>query len=97
MKRDSFLVLAAIVAAVFGLAFLIAPAQLTALYGVTLTPATEVLGRIAGSTIFCVRHRLLGRPPRRRGGSLEGGDGGRSGRQRPRLSDPGSRGVDRPR
>ena len=52
MKRDSFLVLAAIVAAVFGLAFLIAPAQLTALYGVTLTPATEVLGRIAGSTIL---------------------------------------------
>ena len=52
MNCDSFLVLAATVAAVFGLAFLIAPAQLTALYGVTLTPATEVLGRIAGSTIL---------------------------------------------
>ena len=52
MQRDSFLALATIVAAVFGLAFLIAPGQLTALYGVTLTPATEVLGRIAGSTIL---------------------------------------------
>ena len=52
MKRDSFLALATIVAAIFGLAFLLAPAQLTALYGVPLTPATEVLGRIAGSTIL---------------------------------------------
>jgi hypothetical protein len=52
MQRDSFMALATIVAAVFGLAFLIAPAQLTSLYGVTLTPATEVLGRIAGSTIL---------------------------------------------
>jgi hypothetical protein len=52
MQRNSFLALATIVAAVFGLAFLIAPGQLTALYGVTLTPATEVLGRIAGSTIL---------------------------------------------
>jgi hypothetical protein len=52
MKLKSFLALATIVAAVFGLAFLIAPAQLTALYGVTLTPATEVVGRVAGSTIL---------------------------------------------
>jgi len=52
MKLNSFLALATIVAAVFGLAFLIAPAQLTALYGVALTPATEVLGRVAGSTIL---------------------------------------------
>jgi hypothetical protein len=40
------------VAAVFGLAFLVAPSQLVALYGVTLTPATEVIGRIAGSVIL---------------------------------------------
>jgi hypothetical protein len=44
--------LATIVAAVFGLAFLIGPSQLVALYGVTLTPATEVIGRIAGSVIL---------------------------------------------
>ena len=50
MKRNNFLLLATVVAAAFGLAFLIAPAQLVALYGVKLTPATEVLGRIAGST-----------------------------------------------
>jgi hypothetical protein len=52
MKLNSFLVLATIVAAVFGLAFLAAPAQLVALYGVVLTPSTEVIGRIAGSTIL---------------------------------------------
>ena len=52
MKLNNFLMLATIVAAVFGLAFLLAPAQLVALYGVVLTPATEVIGRIAGSTIL---------------------------------------------
>ena len=52
MKLNSFLMLATIVAAVFGLAFLLAPSQLVAMYGVTLTPATEVIGRIAGSTIL---------------------------------------------
>jgi hypothetical protein len=52
MKLNSFLMLATIVAVVFGLAFLIAPAQLVAMYDVTLTPATEVIGRIAGSVIL---------------------------------------------
>jgi hypothetical protein len=52
MKLNSFLMLATIVAAVFGLAFLLAPSQLVALYGVKLTPATEVIGRIAGSVIL---------------------------------------------
>jgi hypothetical protein len=52
MKLNSFLMLATLVAAVFGLAFLLAPSQLVALYGVTLTPATEVIGRIAGSVIL---------------------------------------------
>jgi hypothetical protein len=52
MKLNSFLMLATVVAAVFGLAFLVAPSALVALYGVTLTPATEVIGRIAGSVIL---------------------------------------------
>ncbi|MEA2900105.1 MAG: hypothetical protein QOJ84_5720 [Bradyrhizobium sp.] len=52
MKLSNFLMLATIVAAVFGLAFLVGPSQLVALYGVKLTPATEVIGRIAGSTIL---------------------------------------------
>ena len=52
MTRSNFMMLATIVAAVFGLAFLVAPSQLVALYGVTLTPATEVIGRIAGSVIL---------------------------------------------
>ena len=51
MKLNSFLMFATLVAAVFGLAFLIAPSQLVAMYGVTLTPATEVIGRVAGSVI----------------------------------------------
>jgi len=50
MKLGSFLVLAAIVAGFFGLALLVVPAQLVDLYGVKLTPATEVIGRIAGAT-----------------------------------------------
>jgi hypothetical protein len=52
MKLNNFLLFATVVAALFGLAFLIAPSQLVALYGVKLTPATEVLGRIAGSTVL---------------------------------------------
>ena len=43
MKFGNFIVLATIVAAVFGLAFLLVPTQLVALYGVKLTPATEVI------------------------------------------------------
>src|ERR1700730_8398094 len=52
MKLNSFLMIATLVAAVFGLAFLIAPSALVALYGVKLTPATEVIGRVAGSVIL---------------------------------------------
>ena len=52
MKLSNFMVVAAVIAAVFGLAFLIAPSQLVALYGVKLTPATEVIGRIAGASIL---------------------------------------------
>src|SRR6185369_8371714 len=52
MTRSNFLMLATVVAAVFGLAFLVAPSQLVALYGVTLTPQSEVIGRIAGSVIL---------------------------------------------
>jgi hypothetical protein len=51
MKLNSFLMLATIVAAVFGLAFLVVPSGLVGLYGVSLTPATAVIGRIAGSVI----------------------------------------------
>jgi hypothetical protein len=52
MTRNNFLMAATVVAAVFGLAFLVAPSQLVALYGVTLTPQSEVIGRIAGSVIL---------------------------------------------
>lgn len=52
MTRNNFLVAATVVAAVFGLAFLVAPSQLVALYGVELTPQSAVIGRIAGSVIL---------------------------------------------
>jgi hypothetical protein len=52
MKLSNFMMVATIVAAVFGLAFLIAPSQLVAMYGVKLDPASEVIGRIAGSVIL---------------------------------------------
>jgi hypothetical protein len=52
MKLGNFLVIATIVPAVFGVALLVVPTQLVALYGVKLTPATEVIGRIAGSVIL---------------------------------------------
>src|SRR6185295_8249422 len=52
MTRNNFLIAATVVAAVFGLAFLVAPSQLVALYGVQLTPQSEVIGRIAGSVIL---------------------------------------------
>jgi hypothetical protein len=52
MKLNMFLMIATVVAAVFGIAFLIVPAELVALYGPRLNPAGIVVGRIAGSTIL---------------------------------------------
>jgi hypothetical protein len=52
MKLNMFLMIATVVAAVFGLAFLIVPAELVALYGPRLNPVAVVVGRIAGSTIL---------------------------------------------
>ena len=52
MKLNMFLIIATIVAAVFGLAFLIVPAELVALYGPRLNAPAIVVGRIAGSTIL---------------------------------------------
>jgi hypothetical protein len=52
MKLNMFLMIATVVAAVFGLAFLFVPAEFVALYGPRLNPAGVVVGRIAGSTIL---------------------------------------------
>jgi hypothetical protein len=52
MTRTNFMLVATVVAAVFGLAFLVAPSQLVGFYGVKLTPESEVIGRIAGSVIL---------------------------------------------
>ena len=52
MKLNIFLMIATVVAGVFGIAFLIVPAELVAFYGPRLNPAGIVVGRIAGSTIL---------------------------------------------
>ena len=52
MNFTSFIVVATIVAAVFGIAFLVVPAQLAAFYGIASTPGTDLVGRIGGSAIL---------------------------------------------
>ena len=52
MKLSNFMLVATVIAAIFGVAFLIVPSELVALYGVKLTPATEVIARIAGASIL---------------------------------------------
>ena len=52
MQLNIFLIIATVVAAAFGLAFLIVPAELMALYGPRLNASGVVVGRIAGSTIL---------------------------------------------
>ena len=95
MKLNSFLMLAAIVAAVFGLAFLLAPSQLVALYGVKLTPGAEVSRPYRRLGDLGLRNRVLGRPQRQRGGNVQGrDDGGPDGRRLLRRSDPAARDGD---
>ena len=54
IKLSTFLAIAAVIAALFGVGFVLAPARVTALYGATLTPAGVVVGRILGSTLIAV-------------------------------------------
>jgi hypothetical protein len=51
MNRSRFLVIASILGMVFGLAFLLAPAQLMSFYGVTLDPAGQWIGRFLGAQL----------------------------------------------
>lgn len=52
MKRNTFMSIAAIVAALFGLAFLLIPTQFMTLYGVNLDPSGEYIGRYLGSAFL---------------------------------------------
>src|SRR5713226_8674301 len=52
MKLGILFTVNAVIAPVFGTAFIVAPVQLLALYGVSLTPGTVVLSRLFGASIF---------------------------------------------
>jgi hypothetical protein len=51
MNRSRFFVIASMLGLVFGLAFLLAPAQLTSFYGMTLDPAGQWIGRFLGAQL----------------------------------------------
>jgi hypothetical protein len=52
MKHGTFMAIAAVFALVFGLAFLLIPAQLTSLYGITLEPDGQWVARGLGSAFL---------------------------------------------
>ena len=52
MKLGTFMPIAAIIALVFGLAFILVPAQLMSLYGITLEPAGQWIARYLGSAFL---------------------------------------------
>ncbi len=49
MKLGTFMAIAAVIAFVFGLAFILVPVQTMAMYGVTLDESGQWLGRFLGS------------------------------------------------
>jgi uncharacterized protein YjeT (DUF2065 family) len=54
MKRSTFMAAAAVLAVVFGLSFILAPAQTMSFYGVILELAGQWLGRYLGSAFICI-------------------------------------------
>ena len=96
MKLNSFLMLATIVAAVFGLAFLVASFAA----GCALRRKADARHRSDRPYRRLgdprLRHRVLGRPQWQRGGNVEGRDAGGPDRQRSRRSDPAARDRHRP-
>ena len=52
MNRSLFMTIAAVVAALFGLAFILVPAQLMSFYGVTLDASGQWVGRYLGSAFI---------------------------------------------
>jgi hypothetical protein len=51
MNRSRFFVIASMLGLVFGLAFLLAPAQLMSFYGMTLDPAGQWIARFLGAQL----------------------------------------------
>lgn len=52
MKRSTFMAIAALLAVVFGLGFILVPAQLMSIYGITLATAGQWVGRYLGSAFL---------------------------------------------
>ena len=52
MKLGTFMAIAAILALVYGLAFILAPAQVMSLYDITLEPAGQWIARYLGSAFI---------------------------------------------
>lgn len=52
MNRNTFMAIAAIVAFLFGLAFILIPSQTMSMYGVTIDVAGQFLGRYLGSAFI---------------------------------------------
>lgn len=51
MRLNTFMTVAAIIAFIFGLGFILAPAQSISLYGTTLNVSGEFLGRYLGASL----------------------------------------------
>ena len=60
MNRNMFLIIAAVITALFGIALLLAPGQLAATYGTTLNPGGTVIARIGGSTLIALAWVIWG-------------------------------------
>jgi hypothetical protein len=54
IKLGTFLAIAAVIAVLFGIGFVLSPGRIVALYGAVLTPAGEVVGRILGSSLIAI-------------------------------------------
>jgi hypothetical protein len=52
IKLANLFTVNALIAALFGIAFLVAPVQVLATYGVTVTPGTAVVSRLFGAALF---------------------------------------------
>jgi hypothetical protein len=52
MKLSNLLIVAAVIAAVFGVAFVVAPGPLAAIYGITLDRAGMLVGQLFGAVLI---------------------------------------------
>ena len=54
MKLSTVMIINTVVAVVFGIAFVIVPAQLVSLYGVTADPALKYMGQLFGAALLAL-------------------------------------------